>query len=111
MSSGLLYLVEVFPRKERLVSCLFEEGGESLFFRGLLPEGAAAVSFDGVIESLMVVGVTARQDGGTARTTQRVGHELKGKYVICCHDMEMISPSLALCEGNPPVIGEVFIVN
>lgn len=64
-------LVQVFPRKERLISQFVEEDGESLELGALLPLGAGAVPQQGVVPHLVVVGVLTGQNAASAGAAQR----------------------------------------
>lgn len=59
-------LVEVLPGEERLVFDFVEEDGEGLGLGALLPLGAGAVSRQGVVPHLVVVGVLTGQDAASA---------------------------------------------
>lgn len=46
-------------------------------FFDLLPGSAAAVSFQGVVDDTVVVGVLSRQNAGSTGAAQRAGNELR----------------------------------
>ncbi|MEQ2197612.1 hypothetical protein XENOCAPTIV_000930 [Xenoophorus captivus] len=64
-------LVQILPSEERLVFLFAEVDGESLGFRSLLPLNAGAVTRQGIVPNLMVVGVLTRQNATPARAAQR----------------------------------------
>lgn len=71
------HLVQVLPRKERLVSNFVEEDGESLGLGALLPLRAGAVPQQGVVPHLVVVGVLTGQNAASAGAAQRRDSKLQ----------------------------------
>ena len=72
-------MIQIFSSKESLISLLIEHRSKGKRLEILLPCRAAAITGERIVERAVVVHVSAGQDGGPARATQRAVHKLQNQ--------------------------------
>lgn len=88
-----LYLVKVFAGVEGLVALLLEIHGEGVGFLELLPDGAAAVAFQGVVPHQMVVRIAAREEAASAGAAEGGDCKLRDRGLNSCQSFLPPIPS------------------
>lgn len=90
------YLIQVFSSKKCLIAThRLENHWKSIWFLNLLPGFAAAISFQSVIDYMVIMWIFPCQDAGSTRAAQCTGYKLETKIKSMKKQSSMLSETVA----------------